>query len=303
MAATKKATARKTSTRSAGTGATKLSTIKDGLREKGVKYCFSSYGDVHGVPKGKTVPIEHFERMMRGSELFTGAVLDGLGQGPHDDELAVYPDPAATAQLPWEPEVAWCPGNLKYHEEPWTMCSRTILCRQVERAAKLGLRFDLGIECEVYVVRREGRGIVPNQDRDDLAKAACDFAGTLLNYRFLDEIVSAMNTLGWDVHSFDHEDANGQFEFAYADALTMADRFVLWRLMMKEITRRYGWEATCMPKPCADRTGSGAHFNMSLADVETGEPVRRSQDPGVVGLPQRRLAVGDRPVPDQVLKR
>ena len=41
--------------------------------------------------------------------------------------------------------------------------------------------------------------------------------------------------------------------------------------MMKEITRRYGWEATCMPKPYSDRTGSGAHFNMSLADVKTGK--------------------------------
>ena len=29
-----------------------------------------------------------------------------------------------------------------------------------------------------------------------------------------------MNQLGWDVHSFDHEDANGQFEFdfSYTDA-------------------------------------------------------------------------------------
>ena len=267
------AAAKKKATRSTGAPAPRLSTIRDDLRKKGVKYCFSSYVDVHGVAKGKTVPIEHFERMMRGSELFTGAAIDGLGQGPHDDELAVYPDPAAVTQLPWEPEVAWCPGNLKYHEEPWPMCSRTILQQQVARAAKLGFTFNLGIECEVYIVRREGNGIVPNQDRDNLAKAAYDFAGTLLNYRYLDEIVSAMNALGWDVHSFDHEDANGQFEFdfAYADALTMADRFVLWRLMMKEITRRYGWEATCMPKPYSDRTGSGAHFNMSLADLKTGK--------------------------------
>ena len=47
-----------------------------------------------------------------------------------------------------------------------------------------------------------------------------------------------MNKLGWEVHSFDHEDANGQFEFdfAYADAMTMADRFV-WRMMMKELAK------------------------------------------------------------------
>jgi glutamine synthetase len=257
-----------------------LRAIKESLEKRGVKYCFSSYVDIHGVPKGKTVPIEHFERMMRGSELFTGAAVDGLGQGPNDDELAACPDPAAIIQLPWEPEVAWCPGNLRYHEEPWPMCSRTVLCQQVERAARHGLRLNLGIECEVFIVRKEGDRVYPNHARDTLSRAAYDFAGTLLNYEFLDEIVSAMNGLGWDVHSFDHEDANGQFEFdfAYTDVLTMADRFVFWRLLMKEMTRRYGWEATCMPKPFADRTGSGAHFNMSLADVETGKNV--SGDPG-----------------------
>ena len=34
----------------------------------------------------------------------------------------------------------------------------------------------------------------------------------LHNYPVIDEIVSAMNELGWDVYSFDHEDGNGQFE-------------------------------------------------------------------------------------------
>ena len=46
------------------------------LTEKGVRYCLPFYVDVHGVPKTKTVPIDHFDRMMRGSELFTGAALD-----------------------------------------------------------------------------------------------------------------------------------------------------------------------------------------------------------------------------------
>ena len=98
---------------------------------------------------------------------------------------------------------------------------------------------------------------------------------TLINMEFLDDVVSSMNKLGWKVHSFDHEDANGQFEFdfAYSDVLTMADRFVVWRMMMKELSRKHGWEATMMAKPYADRTGSGAHFNMSLADVKTGENV------------------------------
>jgi glutamine synthetase len=260
------------------------------LIDKGVEYCMPLYVDVHGVAKTKTVPIDHFDRMMRGSELFTGAALDGLGQGPHDDELAVVPDPDAVMQLPWRPNIAVIPGQLSYHEQPYPMCSRTILARQVERAAKMGLKFNLGIECETYIVKRDPsahNGIVPNDPRDDIAKAAYDAALTLINLEFLNDVVSSMNKLGWKVHSFDHEDANGQFEFdfAYADVLTMADRFVVWRLMMKELARKYGWEATMMPKPYADRTGSGAHFNMSLADIKTGKNISGdAADPRGCGL-------------------
>ncbi len=242
------------------------------LAENGVRHCLAAYVDVHGVAKAKAVPISHFPRMMRGSELFTGAALDGLGQGPQDDELAVHPDPGAVTQLPWRPSVAWAPGNLKYHDEPWPMCSRTVLARQVERAAALGLRFNLGIECEVYLVRREDAGVVPANPNEVVPKMAYDVIGLLENLDWLDEVVGYMNDLGWDVHSFDHEDAKSQYEFdfSYADVMTMCDRFVLWRMMMKEVSRLHGFEATFMPKPYADQTGSGAHFNMSFTSLDTG---------------------------------
>ena len=249
------------------------------LIDKGVEYCMPLYVDVHGIAKTKTVPVSHFDRMMRGSELFTGAALDGLGQGPHDDELAVLPDPRCRdAACRGGRNVAVIPGQLTYHEQPYPMCSRTVLAKQIERAAKLGLKFNLGIECETYIVRRDPsahNGIAPNDPRDTIAKAAYDASLTLLNLELLNDIVSSMNKLGWEVHSFDHEDANGQFEFdfAYADVMTMADRFVVWRMMMKELARKHGFEATMMAKPYADRTGSGAHFNMSLADINTGKNV------------------------------
>jgi glutamine synthetase len=86
-------------------------------------------------------------------------------------------------------------------------------------------------------------------------------------------MVAYMNALGWDVQSFDHEDGNGQYEFdfSYTDALAMADRFMLFRMMAKEVARSHGYEATFMPKPWSDRTGGGAHFNMSLGAVDSGE--------------------------------
>jgi glutamine synthetase len=89
---------------------------------------------------------------------------------------------------------------------------------------------------------------------------------------FMDEVIGYMNQLGWDVNSFDHEDSNSQFEFdfSYTDVMSMADRQTLWRMMMKDVARRHGFELTLMPKPYANRTGTGAHFNMSLADIQSG---------------------------------
>ena len=59
--------------------------LKDSLKEQGVRYCLPSYVDIHGVSKSKFVPIEHFDRMMAGSELCTGAALDGVPQEVNDE--------------------------------------------------------------------------------------------------------------------------------------------------------------------------------------------------------------------------
>jgi glutamine synthetase len=252
---------------------------RDLLSAAGVSYCLAAYTDVHGIGKAKAVPLAHLEDMVDGSQLFTGAALDGLGQGPKDDELAVMPSLARAVQLPWQPEMAWVPGPLYYRGEPWPMCSRVVLQRAVDRAAKLGLVLNLGIETEFYLVRRTDGEIGPANPKDVLDKACYDITGLLDALPFMDEMVRYMNELGWDVHSFDHEDSNSQFEFdfSYTDAMSMADRQTLWRMMVKAVARRHGFEATLMPKPYSTRTGTGAHFNMSLADIETGE--NRFADP------------------------
>src|SRR5919202_2933937 len=250
-----------------------LESKREELRSEGVEHCLSAYVDVHGVAKAKSVPVDHFTSMMRGSELFTGAAIDGLGQEPSDDELSVRPDLDRIVRLPWRRDVAWAPGFLHYHGEPWPMCSRVVLQRAVDRAAALGLVFNLGIETEFYLVRREDGAVVPANPRDVLAKAAYDIVGLLENLPFLDEMIGYMNELGFDVHSFDHEDSNSQFEFdfSYTDVMSMADRQTLWRMLMKEVAREHGFDVTYMPKPYSDRTGTGALFNMSLADGESGE--------------------------------
>src|SRR5436190_108656 len=141
---------------------------REELRQRGVRYCLAAYTDVHGIGKAKCVPIDHFDQMMRGSELFTGAALDGLGQEPSDDELSVRPDIDRVIQLPWRPDVAWAPGFLYYNGEPWPMCSRVVLQRAVGRAAAMGFSLNLGIETEFYLVRRDNGKVVPANPSDVL---------------------------------------------------------------------------------------------------------------------------------------
>jgi glutamine synthetase len=248
--------------------------IKTDLEQKGVRYALASFVDLHGMAKAKAVPLAHLGQMARGSELFTGAALDGVPQEVSDDEVATMPDPASLTVLPWQQEVAWFASDLHLRGEPFEACSRNVLHRVRAEAAAMGYRFNLGIETEFFVLKRNGAGeLVPYSERDTLDKPAYDVRGLLDNLPWLDELVQAMNDLGWGVYSFDHEDGPGQFEtdFDYAEVLTMADRLTFFKLMAKEIAHRHGLIATFMPKPFGDRTGSGAHYNMSLADLASGE--------------------------------
>ena len=248
--------------------------LKARLHADGVRYALASYVDIHGRSKCKVVPIDHLDRMMKGSELFTGAALDGVPQAVNDDEIAAIPDPASMTVLPWKPDVAWFASDMWLVGKPFEACSRQILKRATAAAADMGYIFNLGIETEFFLFKdTEDGGFTPIGPKAPLDKPAYDVRSMLSCMPIVQEIVEAMNKLGWDVFSFDQEDAPGQFEtdFQYTDALTMADRFTFFRLMVNELAQKHGMFASFMPKPYGHRTGSGAHYNISLADIKTGK--------------------------------
>ena len=176
--------------------------------------------------------------------------------------------------------MAWFASDLWCEGKPFEACSRNILNRQRAAAADLGLAFNLGIEAEFFVLKDGPDGPAFATDRAPLAKACYDGYRGLDNLDVIGDLVRAMQGLGWGVYSFDHEDANSQFEidFSYAECRTMADRFVFLRMMAHEIAREHGLFATFMPKPFVNQTGSGAHFNMSMADIETGKNLFEAEE-------------------------
>ncbi|MGA7115855.1 MAG: type III glutamate--ammonia ligase, partial [Hyphomicrobium sp.] len=268
----------------------KLEALMTDLKARGVKYCMGAYVDIHGCQKGKVVPIDHLHHMAAGSELYTGYAVDGMGQAPNDDEFASIPDFNALVQLPWEPKIAWMPADIHFKGKPYPLSTRVALQNVQAEAAKLGLGFNLGIECEIFVLKKmpDGSLAIPNPD-DKLIKPCYDIRGFMGNFTWLDRMATTINDLGWDLYSFDHEDANGQYEFdfTYADALTTCDRFTFFRMMAKQYAEDLGLLATLMPKPYANRTGNGAHFNMSLYELTTTENLfkcKPEDDPRGLGL-------------------
>lgn len=256
--------------------ARKLSAVKKNLIAAGVEHCFSLYVDIHGVPKAKTNPVAAFEKMALGSELFTVGAMDGMGLvGPQEDECAAVPDLDTLVISPWDKKKAFFFGDLYYHGSPYPNDSRQILKRQIDRAAKMGFTFNVGLEPEFYVLKPGEHGEKPKGLAKHRFRSVCpayDVHQTLQCFDFLGPMSQYMSELGWGLFSFDQEGGHGQFEFDYhyADALTSCDRFIFLRLMARQVAESMGLVATFVPKPFANDFRSGNHFNMSLADTKTG---------------------------------
>ena len=92
--------------------------------------------------------------MMNGSELCTGAALDGVPQEVNDEEISPRPDPNSVMILPWRPDVAWFAHHLCCEGKPFVACNRTIFRNVLDEAASMGFRFNFGIEPEFFYLKK-----------------------------------------------------------------------------------------------------------------------------------------------------
>ncbi len=163
----------------------------------------------------------------------------------------------------------------------------------------------VGAEGEYFLVRRSPSGGIEVADPLDQAKAPCYDARALTRmYDHLTTVSRHMNTLGWSNYANDHEDANGQFEqnFKYADAMTTADRIIVFRYMIHSLAAEAGMLATFMPKPFSNLTGNGLHMHLSLWGEDDTELFADPADSRGLGMSSDGLFVhrgpaGARPSP------
>ena len=243
------------------------------MQEDGIELLLAQFVDIHGAAKAKMVPISHFDDIIDVGAGFAGAALDGMGQGPHSHDMLARIDLSTYTPLPWRPGTARFAADLYVDGKPHPYCPRQNLKRVLGELRDGGHVFYVGIEPEHFLVTRRRNGSLRVFDPDSvdtLAKPCYDFKGISNVSDYLGDLMAGMKSIGWDAYQADHEDANGQYElnFHYADALTTADRFTFFKMMTSQYARKYGAIATYMPKPFADRTGSGGHIHFHMAGAE-----------------------------------
>ena len=262
--------------------------LRSKAESDGVEFFFAMFVDMHGKPCAKMIPVEALDVLTGGGAGFAGFAAGPMGQSPADPDMIAVPDPDSYAVAPWAPQLAVVQCDIHVEGEPWPYTPRLILKGMLEKVRERGLVYNAGCEAEYFLVRRRPEGGIELADPLDRADAPCyDAKGLTRMFDHLTTVSKYMNQLGWANYANDHEDANGQFEqnFAFADALTTADRLIFYRYMVHTLAHQAGMAATFMPKPFGNLTGSGLHLHSSLWDAKTGaELFPDAQDARGLGL-------------------
>ncbi|MFT3665652.1 type III glutamate--ammonia ligase [Piscinibacter sp.] len=245
-----------------------IDALRERLAAQGVHTLVAQFTDLHGVAKGKLLPLAQLRTLVETGAGFSGPSIAGTGlprMGPRSEYYG-RGDLASACALPWLPGHARlvCDGFVA--GVPFDACPRQVLRRQVARLAERGWTLHTGIEPEFFLLRRTERGYAPADDHDRLAKPSYDLKSLPRQAGFLHELATALAACGLEVLQADHEDAQGQYEvnFLHADALASADRLMLFKQAAHALAERRGMVFSMMPKPFADQPGSGMHFHVSL---------------------------------------
>ncbi|MFA6055333.1 MAG: glutamine synthetase family protein, partial [Thermodesulfovibrionales bacterium] len=220
------------------------------------------FTDILGQLKSFAVPVAELEFAFNEGMGFDGSSIKGFARIDESDMIA-RPDPSTFVILPWRPKekaVArmFCdiyePDGSPHKGDP-----RYILKVNLEKAKKKGFTLYVGPELEYFYFRND-KGTEP-LDEGGYFDYPLDAAEDLRR-----DTILTLETMGIQVEYSHHEVAHSQHEIdlRYADALTMADIVMTYRIVVKEIAKQYNVYASFMPKPVFGQNGSGMHTHQSL---------------------------------------
>jgi glutamine synthetase len=234
------------------------------IEERGIRLVWLWFTDVLGTLKSFAVTSEELEGAFDEGIGFDGSAIEGFARVQESDMLA-RPDASTFQILPPDSESSdgaarmfcdiYSPDGRPFWGDP-----RYVLRRNLERASERGFTFYVHPEMEFFVFK------------DSTTPEAIDLGGYFdltpsdATQELRRDTIGVLERMGIPVEFSHHEVAPSQHEIdlRHADALTMADSVMTFRLVVKDMAAKCGMYATFMPKPSTDLPGNGMHTHMSL---------------------------------------
>ncbi len=233
------------------------------VKERDIRFIELWFADISGQMKGFSITDEELEGAVEEGMGFDGSSIKGFARIDESDMIAL-PDPATFTVLPYRPKERPVAGMfcdiLNPDRSPYLGDSRYILRKNLEKASQKGYTFYVGPELEFFIFKDEKSTQILDEG------GYFDITSLDAGNEVRREIILTLEEMGIHVEYSHHEVAPSQHEIdlRYADAATMADIVMLYRMVVKEIAQRNGFYATFMPKPIYGANGSGMHTHQSL---------------------------------------
>ncbi|WP_337860695.1 type I glutamate--ammonia ligase [Ferroplasma sp.] len=237
------------------------------LKKDEVEFLQLQFTDIIGSVKSLTIPKNRFEDVIYNGVMFDGSSIVGFKEIENSDMQAV-PELSSYTILTNENYAGktarfmckiFNPDGTRFEGDP-----RYILEKQVERLSKENKTYYIGPELEYFIFNQGEDGeptIEPSDYGGYFDKEPLDRSFTVKQ-----EIIRKLEGLGYYPEASHHEVAYGQHEIdvRFSDAITMADRVIMIKSVVKETANAYGYYATFMPKPIKGVNGSGMHVHSSI---------------------------------------
>jgi glutamine synthetase len=243
--------------------------IKTRIINNDISYIRLIFTDLSGILKNVEVPSTQIDRILDGKVTFDGSSIEGFVRIVESDMLLV-PDLDTYREFSWE--------NNQYGKVAGMFCdiytpsgeifkgdTRRVLKNAILKLKELGYdSFHIGFEPEFYLLKTDKNGNPLIKYTDEGSYFDLAPVDTQVDCRRA--IVNELIKSGFDIEACHHEVGPGQHEinFAHDEVLSSCDNVQLFKLIVKNIARRFNVHATFMPKIKADIAGSGMHTNMSI---------------------------------------
>jgi glutamine synthetase len=194
-------------------------------------------------------------------------------EGYGDFKLA--PELTTLRRIPWLDRTALVLCDVVWDDgTPVAPSPRQVLKAQVERARQAGYEAMMGSELEFYLFHDSYAAARAKhyQDLQPSIPYILDYhvLATTFDEGYVGALRRGMKGAGIPVEFSKGEAWHGQHELnvRYADALTMADRHVIYKNGAKEIAHQQGKAVTFMAKPAHEWIGSSCHIHSSLWSLD-----------------------------------